>query len=338
MEEIIPASPKERVQAQKGLSKTAARAGAAISVWVLLRIAFEFATTPVVHYLQSRGASDNLLQIAALAMSAVGVYIIATPIALWILGVFRNGGIKAIFAKSRMPARELAAAIPMAYAAAISVNLVATIVMLVSSGSIDEVAAQNPFLNLPTGVLGIVLNYLWMVAVAPIFEEILFRGGILRAFLPYGSWFAVVVSGLLFGLAHVNIAQMLYATVLGMLLGIIYVRAHSVVPCIITHLCINFLGITVATFVGGQNPVILGLFGLLIAAAVITGLVLIIITLTSRRDRLRLGNNCPALTRRHKLSTLLHSPLFVLMFALSLALSIAVNIPSIAEAIFGIWS
>ncbi len=321
-------------QKEKGsLAKTAARAGAAISVWVLLRILFDLATIPLTALLDAQGASENLKQIVILAVSAAGVYIVATPVAMWILGVFKNGGLRGMFAKSNLPTRQVAAAIPMLYAVTIVINLIATVVNIVLSGSLEQVAQDNPFLNIPTGTIGVLLNYLWMVLIAPVFEEVLFRGGLLNSLKKHGNWFAVIVSGLLFGLAHVNIAQMLYATALGIMLGMMYVRAGSVVPCIIAHICINFFGITIATFYGAGNMGVLAILGLLVVAAVITGIVLLIITLAKHRDKLRLETSSSLLTVRERLGVLLRSPLFVLMFILSLAVSIAVNLPPVAEAI-----
>ncbi len=333
MEQTMTTGSLDPQQEKGSLAKTAARAGAAISVWVLLRILFDLATIPFAAMLDAQGASENLKQILILAVSAAGVYIVATPIALWILGVFKNGGLRGMFAKSNLPTRQVAAAIPMMYAVTIVINLVATVVNIIASGSLEQVTEKNPFLNLPTGTLGIVLNYLWMVLVAPVFEEVLFRGGLLGTLKKHGNWFAVIVSALLFGLAHVNISQMLYATALGIMLGIMYVRAGSVVPCIITHICINFFGITIATFYGAENMGALAILGLLVVAAVITGIVLLIITLVKHRDKLRLGADSSALTKRERFETLLRSPLFVLMFILSLAVSIAVNLPPVAEAI-----
>lgn len=333
MEQTMTTGNLDPQQEKGSLAKTAARAGAAISVWVLLRILFDLATIPLATMLESQGVSENLQQILILAVSAAGVYIVATPIALWILGVFKNGGLRGMFAKSNLPTRQVAAAIPMMYAVTIVINLIATVVNIIASGSLEQVTEKNPFLNLPTGTLGIVLNYLWMVLVAPVFEEVLFRGGLLGTLKKHGNWFAVIVSALLFGLAHVNISQMLYATALGVMLGIMYVRAGSVVPCIITHICINFFGITIATFYGAENMGVLAILGLLVVAAVITGIVLLIITLIKHRDKLRLGADSSALTKRERFETLLRSPLFVLMFILSLAVSIAVNLPPVAEAI-----
>lgn len=320
-------------QEKRSLANSAMRVGAAITVWVVLRIMFSLSTIPILNLLKAQGVSDNLQQIIIFAFEAAGLYLVATPIALWVLGIFKEGKFKAMFAKSSMPARQVAAAIPMLYTVTIFINFIATIVNLILSGSIEKVVADNPFLSMPTGTLGVVLNYVWTVAVAPIFEEILFRGGILGTLKKYGNWFAVIVSALLFGLAHTNIAQMLYATALGMMLGIMYVRAGSVTPCIITHIAINLIGISIAISYTAHNMILLAILVLVMIATVITGLVFVILTLTKYRNNLRLGASNTTLSKRERFATLLRSPMFVLMFVLALALNITVNVPAVSNAI-----
>ena len=323
----------ERVQNLHGLAKTAAQVGTAISIWAGLRMIFLLLDITLINRLQAGGASDNTLQIIDLAFSAVGVYIIATPIALWVLGMFRNGNFKALFVKSRLSGKELAAAIPMGYTVTIAVNLVVTIITLLASKSLDDIINGNPLLNLPKGGLGVALNYAWAVLIAPIFEEILFRGALLKNLSRYGNWFAVITSAVLFGLAHGNIAQMLYATALGIALGMVFVKAGSVIPCIIMHFSINFLGITISTFFSKDTMGVVALLGMLVLAALIAGVVLIIITLVNYRDKLKLGNSCNTLSRGEKVLGLLKSPQIIFMLALTLSLSIIANVPSLMNAV-----
>lgn len=75
---------------------------------------------------------------------------------------------------------------------------------------------------------------------APLLEEMLFRGVILRGFLQqYSRWPAIIGSALLFGLAHMNIYQFAVATILGLLLGWLYERTQSLLPCITLHAAYN---------------------------------------------------------------------------------------------------
>ncbi|NRF69502.1 CPBP family intramembrane metalloprotease [Aquincola sp. S2] len=71
---------------------------------------------------------------------------------------------------------------------------------------------------------------------APVLEEMLFRGVILRAFLQrYSRGVAIAHSAGVFGLAHMNLYQFVAAFTLGLLAGWLYERTRSLWPCIALH-------------------------------------------------------------------------------------------------------
>lgn len=80
-------------------------------------------------------------------------------------------------------------------------------------------------------------GYLSICIFAPLVEELVFRGAILRALLQGMSrhWVAIVMSALLFALIHMNPAQMPHAFCLGLLLGWMYYRTRSILPGIMVH-------------------------------------------------------------------------------------------------------
>jgi membrane protease YdiL (CAAX protease family) len=79
-----------------------------------------------------------------------------------------------------------------------------------------------------------------ILAVAPIAEELLFRGVILTGFLRrYGAVRAVVYSAILFAVIHLNPCQIGAAFIGGLFLGWLYVRAGSLWPCIAMHAIYN---------------------------------------------------------------------------------------------------
>lgn len=72
--------------------------------------------------------------------------------------------------------------------------------------------------------------------VAPVLEEMLFRGVILRGFLhQYSRWKAILGSAFLFGLAHLNIYQFAVGLILGSISGWLYERTRSLWPSILLH-------------------------------------------------------------------------------------------------------
>ena len=86
-------------------------------------------------------------------------------------------------------------------------------------------------------------TFLALVVVAPVTEELLFRGLILRGFLAnYGQGVALVLSALLFALIHVNPWQLLPAFTAGLILAWLAVETGSLVPCIFAHAVNNSAG------------------------------------------------------------------------------------------------
>lgn len=87
---------------------------------------------------------------------------------------------------------------------------------------------------------GSVASVVLVVVLAPVLEEMLFRGLILRGFLAwYPRWQAILASALLFGAAHLNLYQFVVCALGGVLLGWLYERTRSLIPCIALHAAYN---------------------------------------------------------------------------------------------------
>lgn len=89
------------------------------------------------------------------------------------------------------------------------------------------------------GVMKEPWGYAAIGLLVPIAEEMVFRGGILRKLLGLFDqrmhWIAIVISALIFGLMHGNVAQGLHAFIIGLLLGWMYYRTKSIVPTVAFH-------------------------------------------------------------------------------------------------------
>ncbi|MEM9118140.1 MAG: type II CAAX endopeptidase family protein [Cyanobacteria bacterium P01_F01_bin.56] len=71
---------------------------------------------------------------------------------------------------------------------------------------------------------------------APLFEEFLFRGFLLPSLTRYMSvWWAIVVSSLVFAVAHLSLSEVLPLTVLGMVLGVVYTRSRNLLAPMLLH-------------------------------------------------------------------------------------------------------
>ncbi len=80
-------------------------------------------------------------------------------------------------------------------------------------------------------------------------EEVLYRGYVLRAFeKSWGIWIAIIFSGLLFGLYHVQLTNLLPLASIGMLLAYVTYVSESIYPAMLAHLVNNAGSVLVASF------------------------------------------------------------------------------------------
>lgn len=85
-------------------------------------------------------------------------------------------------------------------------------------------------------------SILTLAVVAPITEELLFRGVFLRAFLKrHSATKAIVVTSLMFALIHLNPWQAIPAFILGLAFAAMDIRTGSILPSVISHAIYNFL-------------------------------------------------------------------------------------------------
>ena len=117
--------------------------------------------------------------------------------------------------------------------------------------------------------------FLYVCFLAPVFEEILFRGLILRELEPYGKKFAILASSFLFGVFHGNLVQSPYAFLAGLVLGYVAME-YNVIWAMVLHMINNLLlGDTLARLTGSMPELVqqiifaVVIWGFAIAAVVV---------------------------------------------------------------------
>jgi hypothetical protein len=100
---------------------------------------------------------------------------------------------------------------------------------------------EENFNNMLSGWDGVVA----IVLIGPVVEELLFRRAVVDSLLRsnYSPAKAIVVSALIFGLFHINPAQIVPAFLLGLLFAYIYYTTKSLLPTIILHIVSNGLSV-----------------------------------------------------------------------------------------------
>jgi uncharacterized protein len=88
---------------------------------------------------------------------------------------------------------------------------------------------------------------------APVFEEIIFRGFLLPSLTRYLSvTTSIVVSGSLFAIAHLSLAEFLPLATLGIILGVVYTRSRNILAPMLLHSLWNS-GTLLSLFVLGSG-------------------------------------------------------------------------------------
>ena len=111
-------------------------------------------------------------------------------------------------------------------------------------------------------LLGSRLGYFVIALGAPLVEELVFRGAILRALLRWKSnpWVGIIISSVLFAASHMNPVQMPHAFLVGLLLGWMYYRTDSIVPGVVYHWVNNTVAYVLYQFYPNADIELIDLF------------------------------------------------------------------------------
>lgn len=106
-------------------------------------------------------------------------------------------------------------------------------------------------------------GYLSIGLLAPLAEELVFRGAILRSLLRWTKqpWVAIAISAIFFAAAHLNPAQLPHAFLVGLLLGWMYYRTDSIVPCVVYHWVNNTVAYVMYNLYPSADITLVDLFG-----------------------------------------------------------------------------
>lgn len=268
-----------------------------------------------------------------LAVLTLPWYILAVPYTLIMLRMKTVG----VPVKRKMKAFDLLCCFPVA----VTLMYVGNITGLVINGIISAVTGSQPINSVESLIQssGMGASFVFVVILAPIVEELLFRKFLIDAVYPFGECACVLLSGIMFGAFHGNFYQFFYAFLLGCLFAFVYCKTGKVIYTILLHMFINFMGSVIAPWILSlinieamqngdisqlltENPlgllIYLGYSGLLMLMFVL-GIVILIL----RRRKIRLDKG--QITPNHSFITIVFNAGMILFF-LSCAVMFVQNI------------
>lgn len=103
------------------------------------------------------------------------------------------------------------------------------------------------------------IMFIYLLLIAPILEELIFRGVILNKLSPFGKVFAIFTTSLLFGLVHFNLVQLIRGFMLGCLLAYLALE-FSLKWSIFFHIFVNGMSLLLSFLVKNveMNLILMG--------------------------------------------------------------------------------
>jgi len=124
----------------------------------------------------------------------------------------------------------------------------AIIVIVIFGGlKIPGYQISEPVLPLfGTTNVAIIIAAIVIIFIAPILEEVFFRGFILQGLVnKFGKSAGAIVTALLFATLHLQFESFIPIFILSLILSIIFIRSKSIWPCILFHIINNIVAFTV---------------------------------------------------------------------------------------------
>ena len=130
----------------------------------------------------------------------------------------------------------------------------------------------------------IALRFVYLAAVPAVLEELMTRGLILGELLPYGKGFAIIASGAIFGLMHMNPVQLPFAFIAGTAMAFAVVYCQTLRVSVAVHFANNFLSVLFVTLSAFVPEHIVGYTEAAVTAAVFTAGAVSVIWLIRHKD------------------------------------------------------
>lgn len=205
-------------------------------------------------------------------ISYVPLYLVAFPIFLGVTTTIPNHSPNTSV-RMKPSVIQMLKIFPISIAAAYILNMIATalsyLVELIRGTGIENplesvLTNSNPWVNL-----------LFVVIIAPIMEEIIFRRILYRKLIIFGPKVYVIFSSILFAAFHANLYQFAYAFVLGVIFAMLTHRSGTIRYSIIMHMAVNFsMGGLGSLLQSLDNETILNYYSMFILGVVLLGIIL----------------------------------------------------------------
>lgn len=161
-----------------------------------------------------------------------------------------------------------------------SLQYLLTLIVYPSIG-LDYSSTDMFDINYNSSIFSKIILVLALAVTPAIFEELFFRKALIDLSLKFGKKFALIFSALLFGIIHMNLSQGLFAFIIGLIFGMIYLYTNDIKLTMLIHFINN--GFASLEMILPESAA-LGIVAVLLICLII-GLILFIKLLSSKEKR-----------------------------------------------------
>lgn len=239
-QEEVPEVEKTGIFDKEAVKKDVGRIGWGLIIYTLISYVIVLVDTVWQMILIRRDIADVALQeqqFAALAESAVSMIIGISigVVFLWLL-MGKRVDLKVMFEeKKQMTFKTFFVLLSVFMAAQLAISFLAQLLEL-RLNAMGYTAMES--IEAATSSSQTISMFIYGSFVAPIAEELIYRGFVLEPLRKYGKMFAIVVSAILFGIMHANLTQSVFAFCVGLVLGYVAIE-YSIKWAILIHMINN---------------------------------------------------------------------------------------------------
>lgn len=223
------------------------RIGLAVSaLCVLSTLASLVLSIAVASLFPSLGSIPALNTLVSHLVSMASIYCVAFPVFNFLLKPLPK--IKPF--REKLPFSKLAGGFCVCLLAMLVGNYLGNMILIWVETMLGT-TTENPVAEAisPSDPYIVIITVVFMVILAPILEELVFRKVLCDKLLPLGEGYAILISAAIFGLFHGNLYQFPYAFTVGLVLGLIYVKTGKLIYTVIYHSAINLLGSVIGPWI-----------------------------------------------------------------------------------------
>lgn len=234
----IEPQTEEKPSLVPGFKSVCVRLGLMMIVIFGARILATVCSLPLADWIQTL---DTLpLYLFNAAYSIFFLYVIPVVATVFILKHPLKNSPNRVYQKPKYFGKAMAM-FPAGYGLAMATRLLTILLSMLFAGTAlsDSFNVVQESLFSAPDMATAVIQFVQLAVIAPIVEELWFRGMVMESLRPYGNGFAIFVSAILFGLTHANFEQFFYAAALGVFLGYIAIATESIVTTTVMHAIFN---------------------------------------------------------------------------------------------------